>query len=37
MKHAFDKAGIEIPFPQRTVTVVQGGTAPLAALEAAAD
>lgn len=22
MKHAFDKAGIEIPFPQRTVTVV---------------
>ncbi len=24
MKHAFDKAGIEIPFPQRTVTVVQG-------------
>ena len=37
MKHAFDKAGIEILFPQRTVTVVQGGTAPLAALEAAAD
>ncbi len=24
MKHAFDRAGIEIPFPQRTVTVLQG-------------
>ncbi|HPQ50315.1 MAG TPA: mechanosensitive ion channel [Alphaproteobacteria bacterium] len=25
MKHAFDRAGIEIPFPQRTVTVVRSG------------
>lgn len=33
MKYAFDKAGIEIPFPQRTVTVVN---APAAALSAAA-
>lgn len=38
MKHTFDKAGIEIPFPQRTVTVVNTNPAalPKAAVNAAA-
>ncbi len=39
MKHAFDKAGIEIPFPQRTVTVVNTGSPalPQAVIEGAVD